>query len=148
MDPWLKRWLFTTNHKDIGTLYFISALYFGFVGALLAIFMRVQLSIPLNNFLSAASFDQAVTLHGLIMILWFLSPLAIAFMNYIMPLQIGAKDMAMPRLNALGYWLFVSGGLIASLGFLLPGGAANGGWTTYSPLSSGTYSPGPGPTLA
>ncbi len=147
MDPWLKRWLFTTNHKDIGTLYFISALYFGFVGALLAIFMRVQLSMPLNDFLSAASFDQAVTLHGLIMILFFLSPLAIAFMNYMMPLQIGAKDMAMPRLNALGFWLFVFGGILATLGFFLPGGNASGGWTTYVPLST-SYTPGPGPTLA
>jgi cytochrome c oxidase subunit I+III len=147
MDPWLKRWLFTTNHKDIGILYFISALYFGFIGAVLAVFMRVQLAIPLNNFLGAAAFDQAVTLHGLIMILWFLSPLAIAFMNYIMPLQIGAKDMAMPRLNAFGYWLFVFGGLTATLGFFLPGGNASGGWTTYAPLST-TYTPGPGPTLA
>ncbi len=147
MDPWLKRWLFTTNHKDIGILYFISALYFGFIGALLAMFMRVQLSVPLNNFLSAASYDQAVTLHGLIMILWFLSPLAIAFMNYMMPLQIGAKDMAMPRLNALGYWLFVFGGILATLGFFLPGGNASGGWTTYVPLST-SYTPGPGPTLA
>ena len=147
MDPWLRRWLFTTNHKDIGILYFISALYFGFVGAILAIFMRVQLSVPLNNFLGAAAFDQAVTLHGLIMILWFLSPLAIAFMNYMMPLQIGATDMAMPRLNALGYWLFVFGGILATLGFFLPGGNASGGWTTYVPLST-SYTPGPGPTLA
>ena len=139
MDPWLRRWLYTTNHKDIGTLYFISALYFGFVGALLAIFMRVQLSMPLNNFLGAAAFDQAVTLHGLIMILWFLSPLAIAFMNYMMPLQIGAKDMAMPRLNALGYWLFVFGGILATLGFFLPGGNASGGWTTYVPLSTSLH---------
>jgi len=147
VDPWLKRWLFTTNHKDIGILYFVSALYFGFVGSILAVFMRVQLAIPLNNFLGAAAFDQAVTLHGLIMILWFLSPLAIAFMNYIMPLQIGAKDMAMPRLNAFGYWLFVFGGLTATLGFFLPGGNASGGWTTYAPLST-TYTAGPGPTLA
>ena len=147
MDPWLRRWLYTTNHKDIGVLYFISALYFGFIGALLAIFMRVQLSVPLNNFLGAAAYDQAVTLHGLIMILWFLSPLAIAFMNYMMPLQIGAKDMAMPRLNALGYWLFVFGGILATLGFFLPGGNASGGWTSYVPLSTG-YTPGPGPTLA
>jgi cytochrome c oxidase subunit I+III len=120
MDPWLKRWLFTTNHKDIGILYFVSALYFGFVGAILAVFMRVQLAVPVNNFLGASAYDQAVTLHGLIMILWFLSPLAIAFMNYVMPLQIGAKDMAMPRLNALGYWLFVFGGITATLGFFLP----------------------------
>ena len=147
MDPWLKRWLYTTNHKDIGILYFVSALYFGFIGAVLAIFMRVQLSIPLNNFLGAAAFDQAVTLHGLIMILFFLSPLAIAFMNYMMPLQIGAKDMAMPRINAFGYWLFVLGGVLATLGFFLPGGNASGGWTTYAPLSS-SYTPGPGPTLA
>ena len=147
MDPWLRRWLFTTNHKDIGILYFVSALYFGFVGALLAVFMRVQLAIPLNNFLSASAFDQAVTLHGLVMILWFLSPLAIAFMNYIMPLQIGAKDMAMPRLNAFGYWLFVFGGITATLGFFMPGGNASGGWTTYVPLAS-SYTPGPGPTLA
>ena len=77
-----------------------------------------------------------MTLHGLIMILWFLSPLAIAFMNYMMPLQIGAKDMAMPRLNAFGYWLFVFGGILATLGFFLPGGNASGGWTTYVPLST------------
>lgn len=147
MDPWLKRWLYTTNHKDIGILYFLSALYFGFIGAILAIFMRVQLSVPLNNFLGAGAYDQAVTLHGLIMILWFLSPLAIAFMNYMMPLQIGAKDMAMPRLNAFGYWLFVFGGILATLGFFLPGGNASGGWTSYAPLST-TYTAGPGPTLA
>jgi cytochrome c oxidase subunit I+III len=147
MDAWLRRWLYTTNHKDIGILYFTGALYFGFIGAILAMFMRVQLAVPLNSFLSAASYDQAVTLHGLIMILWFLSPLAIAFMNYIMPLQIGAKDMAMPRLNAFGFWLFFFGGLTASLGFFLPGGTAQGGWTTYVPLST-TYTPGPGPTLA
>jgi cytochrome c oxidase subunit I+III len=148
VDPWIKRWLTTTNHKDIGILYFVSALYFGFIGALLAILMRVQLSVPNSTFLSPTAYDQAVTMHGLIMILWFLSPLAIAFANYIMPLQIGAKDMAMPRLNALGYWLFVMGGIVAAVGFFLPGGAANGGWTTYSPLSSSLYSPGPGPTLA
>ncbi|MDA4122921.1 MAG: cbb3-type cytochrome c oxidase subunit I [Thaumarchaeota archaeon] len=148
MDPWIKRWLYTTNHKDIGTLYFVSALYFGFIGALLAILMRVQLSVPNNSFLGPTAYDQAVTMHGLIMILWFLSPLAIAFANYIMPLQIGAKDMALPRLNAFGYWIFVMGGIVASIGFFLPGGAANGGWTTYAPLSSTNYSPGPGPTLA
>ncbi len=148
MDPWIKRWLYTTNHKDIGTLYFVSALYFGFIGALLAILMRVQLSVPENSFLGPTAYDQAVTMHGLIMILWFLSPLAIAFANYIMPLQIGAKDMALPRLNAFGYWIFVMGGIVASIGFFLPGGAANGGWTTYAPLSSTSYSPGPGPTLA
>ncbi len=146
--PWLKRWLTTTYHKDIGILYLVSSLYFGFVGAVLALLMRIQLSGPNNNFLDPTAYNQAVTMHGLIMILWFLSPLGIALANYFVPTQIGAKDLALPRINALGYWLYLFGGLLATIGFFMPGGAANGGWTTYAPLSSATFSPGPGPTLA
>ncbi len=147
-NHWLRRWLFTTHHKDIGLLYLVTSLWFGFIGALLATLVRVQLSEPMNTFLSPASFNQAVTMHGLIMILWFLSPLAIALANYFVPTQIGAPDLALPRLNALGYWLYLGGGLLAVLGFFMPGGNANGGWTSYAPLSSSQYSPGPGPTLA
>jgi cytochrome c oxidase subunit I+III len=116
-------------------------------GGTLALLMRVQLSVPNNNFLSALYYDQAVTMHGLIMIFWFLSPLAIAFFNYVVPLQIGAKDLAFPRLNALSYWLFLSGGLMAVASFFVPGGSAQSGWTTYQPLSSAAYQPGPGPSL-
>lgn len=145
-QDWLKRWLFTTNHKDVGILYFFTSCYFGFVGAVLALLMRVQLSVPNNNFLSAFYYDQAVTMHGLIMIFWFLSPIAIGLANYFVPLQIGAKDLAFPRLNAMSYWLYLAGGLLAVLSFFVPGGTANAGWTTYQPLA--VLSLGSGPTLA
>jgi len=148
MNSWLRRWLFTTYHKDVGILYFVTALYFGFIGAILAMLMRGQLAVPGNSLLSAASYNQAVTMHGLIMILWFLSPLGIAFANYFVPTQIGAKDLAFPRLNALSYWMYLFGGILAAIGFFLPGGNANGGWTTYAPLAGPNYSPGPGVTVA
>ena len=131
----------------MGLLYFFTALYFGVVGAILALLMRVQLSVPNNNFLEAAYYNQAVTMHGLIMIFWFLSPLGIALFNYFVPLQIGAKDLAFPRLNALTYWLFLAGGLMAVFSFFVPGGAAAAGWTSYEPLAGPVYSPGAGPTL-
>jgi cytochrome c oxidase subunit I+III len=145
-NEWLKRWLYTTNHKDVGILYFFTSCYFGIIGAVLALMMRVQLSVPNNNFLSAYYYDQAVTMHGLIMIFWFLSPIAIGLANYFVPLQIGAKDLAFPRLNALSYWLYLSGGILAVLSFFMPGGSANAGWTTYQPLAD--LSQGTGPTLA
>src|SRR5271155_4866171 len=162
MSKWLDRWLYTTNHKDIGILYIVGSMYFGFIGSILILLVRVQLAIPTcaagttglcwpstaQTFLSASAFNQAVTLHGLIMILWFLSPLAIGFANYFMPLQIGATDLALPRVNALGYWLWLFGGIIATLGFFLPGGNADGGWTVYAPLSGSQFMPGAGPTLA
>ena len=143
---WLKHWLFTTNHREVGVLYFFTSCYFGFLGAILALLMRVQLSVPDNNFLSAFYYDQAVTMHGLIMIFWFLSPIAIGLANYFVPLQIGAKDLAFPRLNAMSYWLYLVGGVLAVLSFFVPGGTANAGWTTYQPLA--VLSLGTGPTLA
>ena len=143
---WVKRWLFTTNHKDVGILYFFTSCYFGFIGAILALLMRVQLSVPDNNFLSAFYYNQAVTMHGLIMIFWFLSPIAIGLANYFVPLQIGADDLAFPRLNALSYWLYLAGGILAVVSFFVPGGTASAGWTTYEPLAVLTQ--GSGTTLA
>jgi cytochrome c oxidase subunit I+III len=145
-QEWIRSWLFTTNHKNVGMLYFFTSCYFGFVGAILALLIRVQLSVPNNNFLSAVYYDQAVTMHGLIMIFWFLSPIAIGLANYFIPLQIGAKDLAFPRVNALSYWLYLAGGILAVLSFFVPGGSANAGWTTYQPLA--VLSQGTGPTLA
>lgn len=145
---WVKRWLFTTNHKDIGILYFITSFYFAFVAGLLASLIRGQLAYPLNDFLQPAEYNAAVTAHGLLMILWFLSPLGVAFANYIVPLQIGADDLAFPRLNALSYWLYLVSGLLLTLSFFMPGGGFGGGWTSYAPLNSSQYSPGPGPTMA
>jgi cytochrome c oxidase subunit I+III len=144
---WIKRWLFTTNHKDVGTLYFFTSLYFGFVGAVLALLMRIQLAAPGNTFLTYAYYNQAVTMHGLIMIFWFLSPIAIGLANYFVPLQIGASDLAFPRLNAMSYWLYLAGGILAVSSFFVPGGAADAGWTTYQPLATAAFEPGPGPTL-
>lgn len=144
----LSRWLSTTNHKDIGKLYLATSLAFGVVGALLATAMRAQLAVPSNDLLSAEMYNEFVTMHGLVMILWFLSPLGIALMNYFVPLQIGADDLAFPRLNALSYWLYLFGGVLAVLGFFAPGGNASGGWTLYMPLSTSQYMPGVGPNLA
>ncbi len=148
MDPRLRRWLYTTYHKDVGILYFVTALVFGAIGALLAEGIRIQLAVPGSTFLTSTAYAQFVTMHGLVMILWFLSPLGIAFANYFIPLQIGAEDLAYPRLNAMSYWMYLFGGIIATIGFILPGiGTASGGWTSYAPISSLRFSPGAGPTL-
>jgi cytochrome c oxidase subunit I+III len=147
VGSWVARWLTTTNHKDIGVLYIVTSLFFAFVGGVLAELMRTQLMAPNNHFLTALAYNQAVTIHGLVMVLWFLSPLAFGFANYIVPLQIKAKDLAFPRLNALSYWLYLASGVAAALAFFLPGGNLNGGWTLYAPLSSSEFMPGPGPTL-
>ncbi len=143
----IKRWLFTTNHKDVGILYLVTALYFFIVAGTLALLFRVQLSIPENNFMDAAKFNQAVTNHGLLMVFWFISPLGFAFANYFVPIQLGAKDMAFPRLNALSYWLLLFGGLLMLAGFFLPGGAADFGWTAYAPLNTDEFTPNYGANL-
>src|SRR5437016_14666373 len=100
----LKRWLFTTNHKDVGILYLFTSLYFFVAAGLLALTFRFQLAVPSNTFLQPDEYNQAVTTHGLLMLLWVLTPLGAAFANYFVPIQIGARDIAFPRLNALSYW--------------------------------------------
>nr|NIS30571.1 cytochrome C oxidase subunit I [Actinomycetota bacterium]NIU70470.1 cytochrome C oxidase subunit I [Actinomycetota bacterium]NIW32358.1 cytochrome C oxidase subunit I [Actinomycetota bacterium]NIX24567.1 cytochrome C oxidase subunit I [Actinomycetota bacterium] len=101
----IKRWFVTTNHKDIGILYIVTSLFFLVFGGTLALLMRLQLWAPVapgeTGVLSAFAYNQAVSIHGLVMVFWFLSPFAFGFANYIVPLQIGAKDLAFPRLNAL-----------------------------------------------
>ncbi|MGO9644659.1 MAG: cbb3-type cytochrome c oxidase subunit I, partial [Candidatus Bathyarchaeia archaeon] len=144
---WLKYWLFTTDHKQVGILYFVTSFYFLFIGGILALLMRTQLAFPLNTLLTGAAYNQAVSMHGLIMVLWFLSPLGAAFANYFVPLQIGAKDVAFPRFNAFSYWMYAFGGLVAISGFFVPGGAAAAGWTNYAPLNSKLFLPGGGETL-
>jgi len=143
----VRYWLFTTNHKHIGILYLVASFYFLLVGGALALLFRLQLAMPQTEILSASSFNQAVTVHGLVMVLWFLSPLAFALANYIVPLQIGANDLAFPRLNALSYWLYLFGGVLAAIGFFTPGGAIDTGWTVYAPLNTAKYSPQVGTTL-
>jgi len=144
---WLKRWLFTTNHKDVGILYLVTSFYFAFLAGILAFLMRTQLAFPSETFLQPQQYNEAVTMHGLIMVLWFLSPLGIAFANYFVPLQIGAADVAFARLNATSYWMYVFSGITAFASFFVPGGSPASGWTNYSPLTSLQFSPGSGETL-
>jgi len=137
----LKRWLFTTNHKDVGILYLFTSLYFFVAAGLLALTFRTQLALPSNTFLQPDEYNQAVTTHGLLMLLWVLTPLGAAFANYFVPIQIGARDMAFPRLNALSYWVYLSSGLLALSSFFASGGTADWGWTTYAPLNTVEFSP-------
>ncbi len=143
----LAHWLTTTNHKDVGLLYLWASIIFGVIGMALSILIRLQLIVPDNEFMTGGLFNEAVTMHGAVMVLFTVSPMAFAFANYIVPLQIGARDMAFPRLNALSFWTFVLGGLTAASGFFF-GGAADVGWTFYSPLTSIDYTPGAGVSLA
>lgn len=143
----IKRWLFTTNHKNIGILYLLTALYFIVVAGVLALTDRIQIIAPDTSFLTAAAYNQAITMHGLLMLLWVITPLGAAFANYIIPLQIGAKDMGFPRLNALSYWLYLASGILMLFSFFAPGGTADWGWTTYAPLNTLQYSPAAGASL-
>ncbi len=135
------RWLTTTDHKMIGNLYFITSLVFFAFGGVLALGIRAELAYPGLQFLNYETYNQFFTMHGTIMLLLFATPLFSAFANAIMPLQIGAPDVAFPRLNMASYWFFLFGGLITVSGFLTPGGAASFGWFAYSPLSNAVNSP-------
>src|SRR3989449_6397426 len=140
----LKRWLFTTNHKDVGILYLFTSLYFFVAAGLLALTFRTQLAFSSSTFLQPDEYNQAVTTHGLLMLLWVLTPLGAAFANYFLPIQIGARDMALPRLNPLRYWGYLSSGLLALSSFFAGGGTADWGWTTHAPLNSTEFSPAVG----
>jgi len=142
-----KRWLVTTNHKDIGILYILTAVFFLLVGGTLALLMRTELASSSQWILEGSQYNQAVTAHGLVMVFWFLSPFAFGFANYMVPLQIGAKDLAFPRLNALSYWFYLASGLIVLVSFF-QGGTFDGGWTMYAPLSLPAYTPSIGGTTA
>jgi cytochrome c oxidase subunit 1 len=135
------RWMTTTDHKVIGQLYLITSFVFFLIGGVMALLIRGELVNPGEDFLSAPLYNQMFTMHGTIMLLLFATPLFVGFANVIMPLQIGSPDVAFPRLNMLSYWLYLFGGLIASAGFLTPGGAAAFGWFAYAPLAGGDYSP-------
>src|SRR3989475_11375090 len=136
----IRRWLFTTNHKEIGILYIITSLFFFVAAGLLALTMRTQLSVPDNNLLSPELYNQFVTVHGLLMIFWVLSPFAFGFANYIIPLQIGARDLAFPRLNAMSYWFFLFSGVMIILSLFI-GPAPDLGWPFYSPQTSFEFAP-------
>jgi cytochrome c oxidase subunit I len=138
---WLD-WLTTVDHKKIGIMYMVAAFVFFMVGGVEALLIRLQLGAPNNTFLDPQTYNQLFTLHGTTMVFLFVVPMMTGFANYIVPLQIGARDMAYPRLNALSLWLFLAGGVVfyASLLFAPP----EAGWTSYAPLSDNAYLPSGG----
>jgi cytochrome c oxidase subunit 1 len=143
----LTRMLSTTDPKDIAILYLVTSFAFFMVGGALAMLMRAELARPELQFLSTEQYNQLFTMHGTIMLLLYATPILFGFANYVVPLQIGAPDVAFPRLNAFSYWLFLFGGIIVTAGFLSPGGAADFGWFAYTPLSGVIHSPGLGADL-
>jgi cytochrome c oxidase subunit 1 len=142
------KWITTTDHKTIGYLYLITSFLFFCLGGVMALVIRAQLFEPgLELLQTKDQYNQLFTMHGTIMLLMFATPLFAGFANVIMPLQIGAPDVAFPRLNAFAYWLFLFGSLIVTCGFLTPQGAASFGWFAYAPLSSTTFTPGDGANM-
>ncbi len=141
-------WLTSTDHKIIGKSYMYTSLVFFIIAGALAMLIRTQLFAPNNHFVSQQTYNELFTIHGSMMLYLFAGPFAFGgFANYLLPLQIGAPDMAFPRLNALSYWLYLTGGISMLLGFLTASGAAAFGWVSYAPLSNATNSPGAGPDL-
>ncbi|MFB9876657.1 cytochrome c oxidase subunit I [Planobispora siamensis] len=143
----LANWLSSTDHKVIGHLYMVTSFVFFLIGGVMALVIRAELAQPGLQVVSNEQFNQLFTMHGTIMLLMFATPLFAGFTNELMPLQIGAPDVAFPRLNMVSYWLFTFGSLIALSGFLTPDGAAAFGWFAYTPLSNSVSSPGIGGDL-
>jgi len=144
----LVNWVTSTDHKTIGYMYLITSFFYFLLGGVMALVIRAQLFEPgLSVVATGEQYNQLFTMHGTIMLLMFATPLFAGFANVLMPLQIGAPDVAFPRLNAFAYWLYSFGSLIAVAGFLTPQGAASFGWFAYAPLSSTTFSPGIGGNL-
>ena len=147
MGQRIVRILTSTDHKVIGNMYLITSFVFFIIGGVLALLIRAELGQPGNQFVTDETYNQLFTMHGTIMLLMFATPLFFGFANAIMPLQIGAPDVAFPRLNMLSYWLYLFGSTIVVSGFFVPGGAAGFGWFAYAPLNSAVNSPGVGGDL-
>jgi cytochrome c oxidase subunit 1 len=140
-------WLTTVDHKKIGILYLYTTFAFFVVGGLFALLMRTQLAVGNNHFLAPQTYNEIMTLHGTTMIFLWIIPVFSGFGNYFVPLMIGARDMAFPRINALSYWLIPLGGLTMYSGLLTKTGAAAAGWTGYVPLTEKAYAIGIGQDL-
>ena len=139
-DTGLWSWLTTVDHKRIGALYLVSSLFFFCFGGLEASIIRAQLAQPNGTLITAEQYNQLFTMHGTTMVFLAIMPLSAAFFNFLIPLQIGARDVAFPRLNAFSYWIYLLGGLFITFPIFL-GLAPDGGWFGYAPLSTKAYSP-------
>lgn len=140
-----RRWLFATNHKDIGTMYLIFSFVMLLEGGTLALLLRTELFEPGLQFFRPELFNQFTTMHGLIMVFGAIMPAFVGFANWMIPLQIGASDMAFARMNNFSFWLLPVAGIMLTVSFFVPGGATAAGWTLYAPLSTQM---GPGMDLA
>jgi len=134
-------WITTVDHKRIGIMYFLTSVFFLFVGGLEALIIRTQLFAPEQAIISAETYNQLFTMHGTTMIFLVAMPMAVAFFNYIVPLQIGARDVAFPRLNALSYWVYLFGAIYLNVSWFV-GAAPNSSWVGYAPLTGTAYNPG------
>jgi cytochrome c oxidase subunit I len=147
--PWTQgrvaSWVTTTDHKRIGILYISTSLLFLVAGGILALLMRAQLATPREHFITKNSYNELFTMHGTTMVFLVIVPILAGFGNYLVPLMIGARDVAFPRLNALSYWLFLLGGVVLYASWFSSGGAPKAGWTSYVPLS--VYMKGTGEDL-
>src|SRR5205085_10651244 len=137
--PWTEgrvaSWVTTVDHKRIGILYITTSLLFFVVGGIFALLMRAQLATPNEHFVTRDSYNELFTMHGTTMIFLFVVPILAGFANYLVPLMIGARDMAFPRLNALSFWLYLLGGIVLWLSWFSHGGAPHAGWWSYPTLS-------------
>jgi cytochrome c oxidase subunit I len=147
---WLHEWVVTVDHKRLGILYIVYAIFFLLVAGAEALAIRIQLAVPNNHFLSAQAYNRYFTMHGTTMVFLVGMPILFGFANYVIPLQIGARDMAFPRLNAFSFWLTAFGGLllyysfIGGSGLYGVGSAPDVGWWAYAPLTARAFSPGHG----
>ena len=140
-------WITTTDHKRIGILYICTSLVFFAAGGILALLMRAQLAQPNEHFITKQSYNELFTIHGTTMIFLVVVPIFAGFANFLVPLMIGARDVAFPRLNALSYWLFLFGGVVLYLSFFAKYGASRSGWYGYPPQSDDMFSLGRGQDL-
>src|SRR3954468_15491631 len=138
-----RSWVTSVDHKKVGIMYGASAIFFFIIGGVEALLIRLQLAHPNGTVLNAQQYNQVFTMHGVTMIFLVVMPLGAAFMNYFMPLQIGARDVAFPRLNAFSFWTFIFGGLFLNTSWFL-GGAPDGGWFAYAPNTNIIFSPSHG----
>ena len=138
-----RSWVNTVDHKKIGIMYGVASFFFLLVGGFEALLIRLQLAVPGNDLLSADLYNQVFTMHGVTMVFLVVMPMAAAFANYLLPLQIGARDVSFPRMNALSLWIWLFGAVFFNTSWLL-GGGADGGWFNYAPNSGVVFSPGHG----
>jgi cytochrome c oxidase subunit 1 len=139
--------LTSTDHKRVGLHLGSLSLVFFVTGGVFALFMRAQLATPNSHVVSDNTYSELFTMHGSTMVYLFVTPMAVAMATYLVPLQVGASSIALPRLSLAGFWVWLSGGLIMQSGWFTSGGPGRDGWFSYIPLSSTPYTPGPGQSL-